>query len=58
VVQEFRRDVTRVNAMQEAGWVIVRVTGADVHDPDRLVRRVRALLAHRRPPGPGGRSNS
>jgi hypothetical protein len=44
----FRRDIARVNAMQEAGWVIVRVTASDLRDPARLLRQLRSLLAARR----------
>ncbi len=43
----FRRDIARVNAMQEAGWVIVRVTASDLRDPGRLLRQLRSLLAAR-----------
>jgi hypothetical protein len=45
----FRRDIARVNAMQEAGWVIVRVTASDLRDPARLLRQLRSLLAARSP---------
>lgn len=41
----FRRDLARVNAMQEAGWVIVRVTVDDIRDPRALLRQLRALLS-------------
>ena len=45
----FRRDIARVNAMQEEGWVIVRVTANDLRDPARLLRQLRSLLAARSP---------
>ncbi len=41
----FRRDITRVNAMREANWTVVRVTADDVRHPERLIRQVRKLLA-------------
>jgi hypothetical protein len=45
----FRRDIARVNAMQDAGWVIVRVTASDLRDPARFLRQLRSLLAARTP---------
>jgi very-short-patch-repair endonuclease len=43
----FRRDIARVNAMQEAGWVIVRLTASDLRDPIHLLGQLRSLLAAR-----------
>lgn len=43
----FRRDIARINAMQEAGWAIIRATARDVRDPTNLLRQVRALLKTR-----------
>ncbi len=42
---QFARDRRRLNRMQEAGWRVVFVTAADLHDPARLQVMVRAALA-------------
>lgn len=42
----FRRDIARVNAMQEAGWVVIRVTADDIYlTPEQLIQRVRRLIS-------------
>jgi len=43
----FRHDIARVNAMHEAGWIIVRVTADDIRYPANLLRQLRALLSTR-----------
>ena len=42
---QFARDRARLNALREAGWVVVFVTAADMHRPQRLLGRVAAALA-------------
>ncbi|MGY2127290.1 endonuclease domain-containing protein [Blastococcus sp. SYSU DS0617] len=42
---QFARDRRRLNRLQEAGWRVVFVTAADLHDPVRLLAMVRAALA-------------
>jgi hypothetical protein len=45
---QFRRDVARLNALREAGWVVPRFTAPDVLDhPDRTVRQMRDALKQR-----------
>jgi hypothetical protein len=43
---QFARDRRRLNRLQEAGWRVVFVTAADLHDPARVLATVRAALAH------------
>lgn len=46
---QFRHDVERHNKMQEAGWIVLRVTADDLfRHPHRLTRRVMHALATRR----------
>jgi very-short-patch-repair endonuclease len=42
--QHVGRDRRRLNELREAGWVVVFVTAADMHDPVRLIARVTACL--------------
>jgi hypothetical protein len=42
---QFARDRQRLNRLQAAGWRVVFVTAADLHDPVRLVARIAAALA-------------
>lgn len=42
---QFARDRRRLNALQAAGWRVVHVTAADLHRPDTVIARIRALLA-------------
>ncbi|MGY2085183.1 endonuclease domain-containing protein [Blastococcus sp. SYSU DS0539] len=42
---QFARDRRRLNRLQEAGWRVVFVTAADLHDPARLLATIRAALA-------------
>jgi very-short-patch-repair endonuclease len=42
--QHVGRDRRRLNELREAGWVVVFVTAADMHDPVRLIARVAASL--------------
>ena len=41
---QFARDRRRLNALQEAGWRVVFVTAADLHDVPRLMATLRAAL--------------
>jgi hypothetical protein len=43
-VATFRRDIRRYNAMQEAGWIVIRVTAGDIHRPEAFLRQLRAAL--------------
>ncbi|WNV74869.1 hypothetical protein [Geodermatophilus sp. DSM 44513] len=38
------RDRRRLNELVAAGWTVLHVTAADLHRPDELISRVRALL--------------
>jgi G:T-mismatch repair DNA endonuclease (very short patch repair protein) len=40
----FRQDRQRLNRLTGAGWRVLLVTGADLHQPARLIDRVRAAL--------------
>ena len=40
----FRRDIQRYNAMREADWTIIRVTAADLKNPQALLRQIRHAL--------------
>jgi very-short-patch-repair endonuclease len=42
---QFPKDRRRLNRLREAGWTVVFVTAADLHDPLRLVAMIRAALA-------------
>jgi hypothetical protein len=42
---QFARDRRRLNRLQAAGWRVVFVTAADLHDPARLIARIAAALA-------------
>jgi len=42
---QFAKDRERLNELREAGWVVVFVTAADMHRPERLLRRIAAALA-------------
>lgn len=42
------REKRRQDALEEAGWMVVRVTWADLQRPDQLVARVRAALVRAR----------
>ncbi|HEY1485597.1 MAG TPA: DUF559 domain-containing protein [Micromonosporaceae bacterium] len=43
----FRRDLARINALQAAGWLIIRVTADDIRSPGRIIAQIRAALADR-----------
>ncbi|MEV6350945.1 DUF559 domain-containing protein [Actinoplanes sp. NPDC051851] len=46
---QFRRDITRMNALQDAGWTVLRFTANDiVRRPQETVSRVAAELARHR----------
>ncbi|MGY2002114.1 endonuclease domain-containing protein [Blastococcus sp. SYSU DS1024] len=42
---QLAKDRRRLNRLQEAGWRVVFVTAADLHDPARLLMTIRAALA-------------
>ncbi|MGY1849200.1 hypothetical protein [Blastococcus sp. SYSU DS1021] len=42
--QQVAADRRRLNRLTAAGWTVVFVTAADLHDPDRLLTRLAALL--------------
>ena len=42
--QQFPKDRQRLNRLGAAGWRVVFVTAADLHDPERLLRRIAAAL--------------
>jgi very-short-patch-repair endonuclease len=46
--QAFLDDRRRLNRLVAAGWVVLHVTLDDLHRPDLLVARIRALRAQRR----------
>jgi hypothetical protein len=48
--RQFRRDVARLNALREAGWVVLRFTADDVlRRPGDLIRQVSRALAQAAP---------
>jgi hypothetical protein len=44
---QFGRDRRRLNRLTAAGWTVVFVTAADLHDPERLLARIAEALASR-----------
>jgi hypothetical protein len=44
-VQQVGRDRRRLNALTAAGWTVLFVTAADLHDPVALIARIAAALA-------------
>jgi hypothetical protein len=45
---QFRRDITRVNALQKAGWLVLRYTADDVrHHPKRLINQLATAIRGR-----------
>jgi G:T-mismatch repair DNA endonuclease (very short patch repair protein) len=44
---QFSRDRKRLNRLRAAGWMVLHVTAADMHDPLRLVAQVRRLIRTR-----------
>lgn len=38
------KDAARRARLREAGWIVVEIVGADMHDPARVIARVRAAL--------------
>jgi hypothetical protein len=42
---QFARDRERLNRLREAGWTVVFVTAADLHDPVKLIARIARALA-------------
>jgi very-short-patch-repair endonuclease len=43
----FRDDIARRELFEDAGWRVIRVTAADLHDPRQLISRIRRALAAR-----------
>jgi hypothetical protein len=46
--RQFAKDRQRRNRLVAAGWTVLHVTAADLHDPVELVERIRALLSRPR----------
>lgn len=44
---QFGRDRRRLNRLAAAGWTVLHVTAADMHEPVALLARIRQLLATR-----------
>lgn len=42
--RQFAKDRQRLNRLQAAGWQVIFVTAADLHDPERLVARLAQAL--------------
>jgi very-short-patch-repair endonuclease len=42
-----RRDMTRIDRLQAAGWFVMQVNLDDLNHPDELVARIRSVLASR-----------
>ncbi len=50
--EQFRRDVQRQTALEEEGWLVLRVTADDLfRHPQRLTRRILRAIASRRTTG-------
>ena len=46
---QFRRDIARLNALREAGWLVLRFTADDLlHRPRDVVRQVAVAIVERR----------
>ena len=46
--RQWRRDITRRELLESAGWRVIRVTADDLYiDPDALIRRIRSVLRQR-----------
>ena len=43
--RQFARDIARVEALEAAGWIVIRVTAKD--RPADVLRRIRAAIARR-----------
>jgi very-short-patch-repair endonuclease len=49
--QQWRRDISRREAFEDAGWRVIRVTGGDVlTEPEAFLARVCRILAQRAQP--------
>ena len=44
-LSQFAKDRRRLNKLTAAGWRVIFVTAADLHDPERLVARIAAELS-------------
>jgi very-short-patch-repair endonuclease len=40
---QFTKDRRRLNRLAAAGWTVLHVTAADLHDPEALVARIQAM---------------
>lgn len=45
--RQWRIDLARVRALEAAGWIVIRVTAADLRSPQDLLRDLSAALARR-----------
>jgi hypothetical protein len=43
--RQFNRDILRIEQMEAAGWIVIRVTSKD--RPEQVLRRIRAAIARR-----------
>jgi very-short-patch-repair endonuclease len=43
------RDDARIALLEQAGWIVIRISAADLRQLDEVVRRVTDALAARRP---------
>lgn len=46
--EQWQRDIRRIRALEAAGWIVIRVTAADLHDPRALIADLEAAYARRR----------
>lgn len=44
---QMRRDRRRLNALVDAGWLVIHATASDLHAPDTLIAQVKAALRGR-----------
>lgn len=43
--KQFNRDIHRIEQMEAAGWIVIRITSKD--RPEQVIRRIRAAIARR-----------
>lgn len=46
--EQWQRDIRRIRALEAAGWIVIRVTAADLRDPRALIADLEAAYARRR----------
>jgi very-short-patch-repair endonuclease len=44
---QHRKDMTRIDRLQAAGWYVMQVNLDDLNDPDELVARIRSVFDER-----------